>query len=89
MDTVTCPIKEQIWKDDCLMANSADVITMVQYEIANDMRVGDDMESIAFNNNMTMEELGYQISELNKALVHSKNLLESGDKKYVYDCANF
>jgi len=84
-----CNVQHAIWDDECLLANSADVITQLQYHIIGNLTRNEDYELIAFHHKLSIEEVVNQIKTIEHSLKLSSQMLKSGDKNYVYDCSQF
>jgi len=82
-------IEMEPWFDDCLLANSADVITQLQYSIVSDRISGESYDIIAEHHGISTKEVGHQLVLLREALNMSYEMLRHGDKEHVYDCKHF
>jgi len=77
------------WFDSCLLANSADMVTQLQLSIVGEKMKGTSLAVNAHFHKLTEEECVHQLNLLRDSLELSYDLLQSGDKNYVYDCNSF
>ena len=82
-------VEDCILEDECLVANSADVITQLQYSILEGISEELSFSEISINNGLSKAECRDQMGLIRNALVLSSKMLKSGAKKYVYDCECF
>ncbi|RLA61773.1 MAG: hypothetical protein DRQ78_08460 [Epsilonproteobacteria bacterium] len=81
--------RTHIWEDTCLLANSADMVTQLQYKIAKKMRFGVSLEDIAYSLHLSIDEVILELNQLRNSLEISSRLLQDGDKEANYDCSSF
>ncbi len=82
-------VNDCILEDECLVANSADMITQMQYSILDGISSKKSMSEIAINNGISKAECKNQLFLIRDALILSAKMLKTGAKKYVYDCECF
>jgi len=82
-------IEDCILEDECLVANSLDMISQLQSSIMDGISRDLSLNEISINNGLSKKECFHQIFLIREALILSSKMLKTGAKKYVRDCSYF